>query len=143
MAKPPGSASWLTIALAVAVAVTLVLGTTYVSLDLVGAPPPAIPSVLVFLALATTIAVLCAARYVGRILDELAAVRRLVEGVRTDMDERDGRLYVALSRRVMEPVTAEIPRPRVRAVATVPAIGLDSKVMDLGARISRRMAEGE
>jgi hypothetical protein len=124
--------------LSAAVALALVLGTTYVCLAVFGAQPLPEPlNLLLFLGVAAAIGELSSARRANKIREEFALLR-------TEMDQRDGRIYAALVRRVApEPVTLEIPRPRVQAVAAVPASGLDPKLIQLGDRISRRMVEGE
>ena len=134
MALPSVGARRLTFALSAVVALALVLGTADISLVAAGVSVPP-PLDVIFVALAVAIVVLYDRLRSTVILDELAAVRR-------EMDERDGRLYAALVRRSAES-TAEIPRIQARAVATVPAVGLDPKLMELGNRVLRRMADGE
>jgi len=137
VAHPLGGVRRLSIALSAAVALAMILGTADVSLVAAGVsvlPPPL--NLLIFLALATVIIVLSDRLRSTMVLDELAAVRR-------DMDERDGRIYTALVRRVQEPITVEVPRPRaVGTVAATPAVvGLDPTVLELGRRVSKRMTD--
>lgn len=140
MAKPLGG-SRLAVALTVAVAAALVLGTVYICLVAVGEPMLPRPlNVLLFLAVFTTIVTLAVAWQGSRTREELASLRR-------EQDERDGRIYAALARRSTE-ITAEIPRPRV--VATVPAVVLSSpgvvempspSTVEAMRRLARRVTE--
>jgi hypothetical protein len=118
----------LTIALSAVVALALVLGTADISLVAAGVPVPP-PLDMIFVTLAVAVVVLYDRLRSIQILDEVAAVRREITAVRTDMDERDGRIYAALVRRSSEPTTVEIPRPRV--VATVPAIGTSGDLVEM------------
>lgn len=131
MANRLGGASRLTIALTVAVAFALIVGTAYICLVTVGVhmlPPPL--NDLFLLSLVTTIITLTQAWQGSRAREEMQTFRR-------EQDERDGRIYAALARRSGE-ITAEIPRPRV--VASVPAVvGVDPRVVEIGTRLTRRL----
>jgi len=130
-----GGARRLAIALSAAAALALVLGTTYVCLAVFGAQPLPEPlNFLLFLGVAAVIGELSSARRANKIREEFALIR-------TEMDQRDGRIYAALVRRVApDPVTLEIPRPRV--VAAVPsAAGVDPKVVEIGTRLTRRLED--
>jgi hypothetical protein len=126
VAHPPGGARRLSIALSAAVALALILGTAYVSLVTAGVPVlPAPLNLVLFLAVATAIVVLSDRLRSNMILDEITVLRR-------DLDERDGRIYAALARQRAADITDELPRPRTRAVVTMPLLpGPSAAVVEL------------